>query len=425
MISRYREELHRNANHLAALTAALRSTAPAIVASNLTVVLALGSLVLASIPGTHGLGVASAVGLLIALVLVLTLLPAALALCGRRIFWPFVPKPGTPTDPHRTVFGRVATGVLRRPAAVLGLGIVVLGVLSAGLLGTRLGLDQTERFRSQTESAAGLTVLAEHFPAGMAQPVLVVTDPTHVDQVARAADQVPGVEVAGTRDGVVTLTTDASPGSAAAREQITGIRSAVHAVPGADALVGGAQATDLDARLGNERDLGVIVPVILAISGLVLLVLLRTVTAPLLLLPLNALSALAAIGAGSWIGRHLLDWPGLDLQVPLLAFLFLVALGIDYTIFLVHRAQAESARHGTRDGMVRAVGATGVVITSAGVVLAGVFAALGVLPLVTLGQLGLIVGLGVLLDTILVRTVLIPALAGVVGDRLWWPRHAG
>lgn len=437
LISRYREELHETDAHRDALAAAWRRTAPAIVASNLTVVLALGSLLLASIPDTRGLGIASAAGLLVALVIVLGLLPAALAVTGRRIFWPFVPKPGTTSDVRSGVFGRVAAGVMRRPAVVTVVGVVLLAGLGTGLLGTGLGLSQTERFSGATESAAGLETLATHFPAGGAQPILVVTDPEHAGPVARAAATAEGVREQGsgaggdhgspatpkeaTEPAVLTFVTEAWPGTPEARRVVEEIRAAVHAVPGANALVGGADATDVDARAANEADLRLIVPVVLAISALVLLLLLRSVVAPLVLLPLNALSALAAIGAGSWIGRALLGWPALDLQVPLLAFLFLVALGIDYTIFLVHRARAEAAHHGTREGMVRAVGATGTVITSAGVVLAAVFAALGVLPLVTLGQLGLIVGLGVLLDTVVVRTVLVPALAGLLGDRLWWP----
>ncbi|WP_335339045.1 MMPL family transporter [Microterricola viridarii] len=199
------------------------------------------------------------------------------------------------------------------------------------------------------------------------------------------------------------------------------MRTAVHGVDGADALVGGAVADDFDARAGNVQDLWLIAPLVLAVSFIVLLVLLRSLVAPLLLLVVNVVSAVAAIGAGAWLSRVLFGQDALDLQVPLLSFLFLVALGIDYTIFLVHRARSEAAVYGTKQGMVRAVGSTGGVITSAGIVLAGVFAALGMLPLVTLGQLGLIVGLGVIVDTLVVRTVVVPAIFSLVGDRIWWP----
>ena len=190
---------------------------------------------------------------------------------------------------------------------------------------------------------------------------------------------------------------------------------------GPHALVGGTTASALDVRTDSARDLLVVAPMILVVVLLVLIGLLRAVVAPLVLLAVNVASAVSAVGLGLWVGRLALDIPALDVTVPLLAFLFLVALGVDYTIFLVHRARHEAEEHGTAHGMVRAVGSTGVVITSAGVVLAAVFAALGVLPLVVLGQLGLIVGLGVLLDTVLVRTVLVPALFALVGDRMWWP----
>ena len=199
------------------------------------------------------------------------------------------------------------------------------------------------------------------------------------------------------------------------------LRAAVASVPGADAAVGGASAQTFDARTAAWRDLRVIVPLVLTVNALVLLVLLRSVVAPVALMVLNVASALGSLGLGAWLSRTVLNFPALDSAVPLISFLFLVALGIDYTIFLVHRARAEAQIRGTVDGTVWAVGRTGTVITSAGVVLAGVFAALGVLPLVVLAQLGLIVGLGVLVDTLLVRTVLVPAVVALLGDRFWWP----
>jgi RND superfamily putative drug exporter len=434
LISRYREQLRHTTDHRTALAAAWRATVPAVVASNLTVVLALLTLVLATIPGTRGLGVAGAAGLLIAAVAVLTLLPAALALTGRRVFWPFVPRPDdgglSSGSGLSTVWGRIARRVSGRPLTVLVAGLALLGVLATGLVGTHVGLDQADRFRVPSESAAGLATLGEHFPAGDAQPMTVVARADRVDSVAAALDTVPGVtrvHPVGTNgqgpDALARLvvTGGPTPGSPEALDLVQQVRTAVHAVPGADALVGGQPAIDLDARIGNEHDLWLVAPLILLIAAIVLLGLLRSVVAPVVLLAVNVASSLAAIGAGAWLSRQLFDAPALDLQVPLFAFLFLVALGIDYTIFLVHRAQEEAATHGTRTGMVRAVASTGGVITSAGIVLAGVFAALGVLPLVTLGQLGIIVGLGVLVDTMLVRTVIVPALFALVGDRVWWP----
>ncbi len=427
LISRYREELQTVEDHRKALSTAWRKTAPAIIASNVTVVLALLTLVLAVIPGTNGLGVTSAIGLLIALGTVLFLLPPVLAVCGRRVFWPFVPRPGEAPRQGRG-WRRLASAVVRRPVVSLVGGTALLAVMAVGLFGTSIGLDQVEKFRVQSESAAGLEVLSDHFPPGEAQPIFIVADAAESDAVVAAVEDVEGVvrvhPVGTTDDGSLTklmVTSAYAPSTEQSLNQIAELREAAHAVPNADALVGGAVATDLDARAGNERDLMLIAPLVLAVSFLVLLVLLRSIIAPVLLLLVNLASAVAAIGAGAWLSRVLFGQHALDLQVPLLAFLFLVALGIDYTIFLVHRARGEAMVMGTRAGMVEAIAHTGGVITSAGIVLAAVFAALGVLPLVTLGQLGLIVGVGVIVDTLVVRTVIVPAIFALVGDRIWWP----
>lgn len=307
-------------------------------------------------------------------------------------------------------------------------GAALLAVMTVGLVGTTVGLDQVDKFRVPSESATGLEVLSNHFPAGEAQPILIVTDSGEAEAVLAAARDVEGI-VRATPVGTahdenltkILVTSEYAPSTDESLAQITDLRDAVHDVPGAGAVVGGAVATDLDARAGNLADLGVVVPLVLAVSFLVLAFLLRSLVAPLLLLAVNVASAVAAIGAGAWLSRVLFGQHALDLPVPLLAFLFLVALGIDYTIFLVHRARTEAVLRGTRDGMVEAVAHTGGVITSAGIVLAAVFAALGVLPLVTLGQLGLIVGVGVIVDTLVVRTVIVPALFALVGDRIWWP----
>ncbi|MGF3054987.1 MMPL family transporter [Microbacterium sp. YY-01] len=429
LISRYREELERHENHRDALSSAWRATVPAIVASNLTVVIALLSLALAVIPGTRGLGVSSALGLVLALAAVLFGLPPLLAVCGRRVFWPFIPRPGGTAATGR-VWRRVATGVVRRPVISAVAGLALLGVMAAGLIGTTVGLDQMEKFRVQSESATGLEVLAEHFPAGEAQPVMIVARSGQADEVVEAVRDVSGVvraHPAGTNDSAgltsIMVTGEYAPGTPESLAQIAHLRDAAHSVADADARVGGAVATDVDARAGNVRDLWVVAPLVIVISFIVLTILLRSLVAPVLLLVVNVLSAVAAIGAGAWLSRMLFDQPALDLQVPLLSFLFLVALGIDYTIFLVHRARTEAAAVGTREGMIRAVAGTGSVITSAGLVLAGVFAALGVLPLVTLGQLGLIVGVGVVVDTIVVRTIIVPALFSLLGDTVWWPKN--
>jgi RND superfamily putative drug exporter len=429
LISRYREELLQREDHRDALAVAWRKTAPAIVASNLTVVLALATLVFAVIPGTRGLGISSAIGLVIALAAVLFMLPPLLAVCGRRIFWPFVPRPGSNQHVGR-VWGGIAQRVVGRPVPFLVAGVLLLAVMASGLIGTTVGLTQVEKFRVASESADGLTTLGEHFPAGEAQPIFIVTETARAEDVAAEVEDVAGVvrvvptgesTVDGTDLTKLMVTGEPAPGTDESLALVEHLRTVVHDIPDAHALVGGAVAVDVDARAGAERDLFLIAPMVLAVCFLVLLVLLRSFVAPVVLLAVNLVSAIAAIGAGAWLSRVLFDQPALDLQVPILAFLFLVALGIDYTIFLVHRAKGEAAEHGTRQGMARAVAATGGVITSAGIVLAAVFAALGVLPLVTLGQLGLIVGLGVIVDTLLVRTIIVPALFSLFGDSIWWP----
>ncbi|MGO2558996.1 MMPL family transporter [Brachybacterium sp. AOP42-E1-35] len=434
LISRYREELHSHTDHRAALATAWIRTAPAIIASNVTVVLALMTLLAAVMPATRGLGIAAAAGLLVALVAVLFPLTALLAVVGRRVFWPFVPKPELPEttarrrdDAEHGPFAAVARTVTRRPAVAVVGSVLLMAVLATGLLGTRVGLAQDEQFASATESSTGFAAMAEHYGAGESAPHQIVVRAAAAETAVATAESVPGIDRASvtgtTPDGwaVLSAVGTSPPESPEAIGEAEGLRTSLHSLAGADALVGGTTASALDVRADSTRDLLVVAPMILGAVLLVLIVLLRAVIAPLVLLTVNVASAVAAIGLGLWAGRLLLDIPALDVTVPLLAFLFLVALGVDYTIFLVHRARHEAAAHGTTQGMVRAVGSTGVVITSAGVVLAAVFAALGVLPLVVLGQLGLIVGLGVLLDTLLVRTVLVPALFALIGDRMWWP----
>lgn len=423
LISRYREELHVHADHRTALAVAWRRTVPAILASNVTVILSLATLALAVIPGTRGLGIASAIGLLIALVAALFVLPPALALAGRRVFWPLVPEAGTPVRAGR-LWRRIAEGVSARPGRSLVAGLALLGIMATGLLGTGVGLTQMEKFRVSSDSAEGLAVLEEHFDAGEAQPIRVLTpDPDRATEIVTETDGVLRVREDDTHDGMTELivTADSAPGTPRMIELVRDLRTDLAAQPELEAMVGGAPAADVDARDGNLRDLVLVAPLILVVSFLVLTVLLRSLLAPILLLGMNILSAAAAIGAGAWLSRFLFGLENLDLQVPLMSFLFLVALGIDYTIFLVHRARIETVEFGTRTAMVRAVQGTGAVITSAGLVLAGVFAALGVLPLVTLGQLGLIVGLGVIIDTIVVRTILVPAVFALLGERMWWP----
>ena len=425
LISRYREELGRTADHRAALRVAVRNAGPAIVASNATVVLALLTLVFASSPSTRSLGVQAASGLLIAADLVLLVLPPLLALCGRRLFWPFIPHVGAKPLTESGIWHRIADAVARRPGRVAVVAIAGLAVLCTGLLGTPIGLSQTEQFRVQAESVSGYQTLAAHFPSGLTDPTRVIAPTDRASAIQRAITATPRIvsatpsgQSAGLTQWAVVL--DAAPASDDAFETVDALRDSVQKVDPA-ALVGGSDAQALDASAAAVRDRQIVIPAILAVVLLVLYVLLRSALAPVILVAVTVLGALAALGLGGWASVHVFGFPALDNATPLFALLFLVALGVDYTIFLVTRAREETPHHGTRAGIVRAVSATGAVITSAGIVLAAVFCVLGVLPLIVLTQIGIIVGLGILLDTFVVRTVIIPALFTLIGPRIWWP----
>jgi putative drug exporter of the RND superfamily len=426
LISRYREELGRNDNHLAALRVAVRQAGPAILASNATVVLALLTLVFASSPSTRSLGVQAASGLVVAAIFVLLVLPPLLALFGKRLFWPFIPQIGAKPLTESGIWHRVADAVARRPGTVATVAIAALAVLCSGLLTTPTGLSQTEQFRVQAESVSGYKTLAAHFPSGLTDPTRVIGPTDHAAEIQRAIADTEGV-VSATPTGQSagglsqwSVILKAEPASESAFQTIEALRDSTHAVD-PTVLVGGSDAQARDASTAASRDRLVIVPLILVVVLIVLYVLLRSALAPLVLVAVTVLSALAALGLGGWASVHVFGFPAVDNTAPLFAFLFLVALGVDYTIFLVTRAREETPGHGTRDGIVRAVSATGAVITSAGIVLAAVFCVLGVLPLIVLTQVGIVVGLGILLDTFVVRTLIIPALFTLIGPRIWWP----
>lgn len=426
LISRYREELRRSADHRQALSTAVRFAGPAIAASNATVVLALLSLLLASSPTTRSLGVQAAAGLLVAAIFVVCVLPPLLAVFGRKLFWPFVPKPGGQEITTTGAWHRMADWTSEHAGRVAVASILSLGVLATGVLATPVGLSLIDQFRVSADSVDGFKTLAAHFPSGVTDPTRVIAPSDSAGVVGAAIEQTPGVSSvmpAGLSDTGLAqwqVVIDAEPASKEAFATIGALRDSVHrADPGA--LVGGTDAAALDASRTAIRDRWVVIPAILIVVLAVLYVLLRAALAPPVLVAATALSTLAALGLGGWVSVHLLGFPALDNTTPLFAFLFLVALGVDYTIFLVARAREETPMHGTRGGIVRAVSATGAVITSAGIVLAAVFCVLGVLPLIALTQLGIIVGLGILLDTFVVRTVVVPALFTLIGPRIWWP----
>ncbi len=502
LVSRYREELRRHDSEHQAMQIALRTAGPAIVFSALTVMAALLVLLLAEVNGTAGLGPIGAMGILLAMVFMLTVLPAALVVVGRRAFWPFVPDgPGGPRLPHvnrvrRAIFAvalggaaaamgasaggasaaiagvvgalltffvlapalhrldthvlhprverrlagrrrvadethgfwrRVGDRVARSPRRVAGATTLLLLVLSLGLTQLDTGLTSGNAFRGEVESVRGSELLGQHFPAGANVPTtIVIPDRADVAPVTAALEQDPAVaEVGEPVEGPPGTRLDvqlvADPYSTTAFEQVPGLRDTVKAAGGPDVLVGGPTAAEHDLRVAATRDNWVIMPVTLLVVFGILAVLLRALLAPALLIATVILSFTAALGTGMFFAKDVFGFPGIDPSLPLLAFVFLVALGIDYNIFLMARVREEASRHGTREGMLRGLAVTGAVITSAGIVLAGTFGALAVLPLIFLTEIGFIVAFGVLLDTFVVRSILVPALTFTIGGRVWWP----
>ena len=433
LIARYKEELLTIEDRHEAMAKAVKGAGPAILASGGTVALALLTLSFAELGGNRALGLVCASGIVVAMIAALGVLPAAIVVFGRGLFWPFVPRFGGVNKSETGWWAKLGKGVSKRPITVAILGIAVLGGLSAGATGITIGLPETEQFRVKPEAVLGIEVLAEAFPAGASAPtqVIAVNDRAEdVVEAALAAPLVASAEIVNQNDDFsrIDVVLDAEGGSEEAYGAIESLRESVQAVPGANALVGGDDATRLAVKQAYERDQLLVIPLILVLVFIVLVLLLKALVAPILLLGSVVLSFFSAMGAAWLIFQNVFGMSGLDFSVFLYSFLFLVALGVDYNIFLVSRAREESAnmagtvRQPTRQAMIKALGATGGVITSAGVLLAAVFAVLGVLPLIALFQIGIIVGIGVLIDTLLVRTVVVPALAFITGDKFWWPR---
>jgi RND superfamily putative drug exporter len=428
LIARYREELLTLEDRREAMRVALRGAGPAILASGSTVAVALALLLLAEIEGRQALGLVSAVGIVVAMIAGLFVLPAALVVFPRGIFWPLVPKLGGKNPFEKSIWTKLGTAVSKRPILISGAGVALLAVMATGGLGIKTGLSATEIFIQKPEAVVGQQVLAESFSAGSAAPSQVIVANDHVDHAIDILTKIEGVDevTKGANNDEFTqldAVLNAEPESAAARELIREMRVALEELPEeAIALVGGQDAIALDAEEATARDQILLVPLILISVFLILILLLRSLLAPVLLLLAVVGSFFSALGASWLIFQYIFGFPALDLTVFILAFLFLVALGVDYSIFLVTRAQEEARKLGTFEGMRKALGATGGVITSAGILLAAVFAVLGVLPLIALAQVGTIVCIGVLLDTLLVRTVIVPALAFTLKEKFWWPR---
>ena len=433
LIARYREELMVFEDRHEAMARALKGAGPAIIASGGTVVLALLTLSFAELGGNRALGIVCASGVVVAMISALGVLPAAIVVFGRGLFWPFVPRFGDVNKSETGWWARLGTRVSKRPVTVAIVGVAILGALAVGGNGVTIGIPETEQFRVKPEAVTGIEVLAEAFPAGTSAPARVVANNDQAEDVVTAAltlDVVASAEVVNSNDSQsqIDVVLDAEGGSDEAYAAIGELREAVQGVPGASALVGGDDATRLAVKQAYERDQLLVIPLILLLVFIVLVLLLKAILAPVLLLASVVLSFFSAIGAAWLLFENVFGMSGLDFSVFLYSFLFLVALGVDYNIFLVSRAREEAAamagsvRQPTKPAMIKALGATGGVITSAGVLLAAVFAVLGVLPLIALFQIGIIVGIGVLIDTLLVRTVVVPATAFIAGDAFWWPR---
>jgi putative drug exporter of the RND superfamily len=465
LISRYREELHNYDSRVDAMMRAWRGAAPAIAASAATVVVGLLCLTLGELNSDRSLGPVCAIGIACTVLVMLTFLPVFLTLCGRWVFWPRVPHVDKASGlATHGLWGRFATRLGRRSRpAWIGATVVLLAC--AALLPTLKvdGLSITDSFTNSPDAVVGQRIFDAKFPQGTGAPAVIATDADALQQVIAAASAVRGVasgpgsvcvapdfavlakaarsgrlpaagagDVGGClppplqvqpRNGrlLVDVTLADRFDTSAAQATVQRLRAAVHAVPGAGALVGGSTAVNADTQAASRHDRNLIIPIVLAVILVVLALLLRALVAPLLLILTVVLSFAATLGVSALVFNHVLHFAGADPGFPLFAFVFLVALGIDYNIFLMTRVREETLAHGTREGIRRGLAVTGGVITSAGIVLAATFAVLGVLPLVFLAQIGFTVAFGVLLDTFLVRSVLVPALGADIGSRIWWP----
>ena len=440
LIARYREELHQHQSRFEAMKIALRGVVEPIIASGSTVIAGLMVLLLSDLSSNRGLGPVGSIGIASSMLAVLTLLPALLIVFGRWIFWPKIPRFGDVDEKLSGIWSKVGSLVDRRPKAVwisTALALLIFAGFSTTLKSD--GLSQSEAFTTRTDSVIGLEKLGEHFPSGEGTPVEIVVDQADIASAAAAIGRVSNVAsvVPLTNvdpvtqrptselkvvDGKVVLyaTLKVAPDSAEGKESIPLIRQAAKQV-NPNILVGGQSAIGYDVDQSSRRDNRVIIPIVLLLIAVILGFLLRSILAAALLLGTVVLSFAATLGVCALVFDHVFGFAGTDAAFPLFAFIFLVALGIDYNIFLMTRVREESLKVGTRAGIIKGLTVTGGVITSAGIVLAATFGVLGILPLVFLAELGFAVAFGVLLDTIIVRSLLVPALVRVIGPKIWWP----
>lgn len=428
LVARYREELRRHEDRHEAMAFALHRAAPAIFASAATVAVGMLCLSFADLNSTAGLGPVLAIGVAVTMLVMITLLPALLVICGRWVFWPKRPAYRSAEPTANGLWARVGRAISHRPRRVW---LTTTGLLLLACLGLfRLdasGLSTEDTYTKEFDSIKGQKLLTEHGLADNSNTIQVTTATDKAADVAASLSGIDGLGAAGEPQPLADgrswfeATINADISSSTAADIVEASRDAAHAVDGADALVGGGSAFYLDTKIASERDSWVIMPLVLAVVLLILIGLLRALVAPLILIATVVLSFGAALGISALLFEYVFGFAGSDPGFPLFAFVFLVALGIDYNIFLMTRVREETITYGTRKGSLIGLASTGGVITSAGVVLAATFLVLGSLPLVFLAELGVAVALGVMLDTLVVRSVLVTALNLDLGGKIWWP----
>lgn len=426
LVHRYREELRRYPEPATAMAVAMRSTYGTLLASAGTVIVAMLCMLAASSGSLHGLGPVAAVAVAAAFLAQTTLLPALLLIFGRWVFWPRVPRPGEAGREQSRLWSAAGARLARAPGRTAIGAIILLAAAAAALTGLHFTNNPSSTLKGNAGSAIGQQLISAHFPAGEIAPLTLLTPPTHAAGAARAARATPGVRAVTPGQPVAgydsfTIVMSGSPYSNQGFDTIRAIRDRTSAAaPGS--LVGGNPAVQLDIATAAGRDDAVLIPLILGVVLIVTALLLRAIVAAAVMVAISALSFAASFGLAVlvWGG---LNYPGASPQVPMYIFLFLVALGVDYNIFLIARVREESRRHGTSAGALRGLAVTGGVITAAGVVLAGTFGALTQLPSVSISEVGSAVVIGVLLDTLLVRGVLAPSLILTIGDAIWLPGH--
>ena len=428
LVARYREELRRHEDRHEAMAFALHRAAPAIFASAATVAVGMLCLSFAELNSTAGLGPVLAIGVGVTMLVMLTLLPALLVICGRWVFWPKRPAFRSVEPTADGFWARVGRRISHRPRRVW---MTTAGLLLLACLGLfRLdasGLSTEDTYTKEFDSIKGQRLLTEHDLSDNSNTVQVTTNAEQAADVAAAMEGIDGLGAPGEPQQLsggrvwMEATINADISSSTAADIVEETRDAAHAVEGADARVGGGSAFYLDTKIASERDSRVIMPLVLAVVLLILIGLLRAVLAPVILIATVVLSFGAALGISALLFEYVFGFAGSDPGFPLFAFVFLVALGIDYNIFLMTRVREETATYGTRKGSLIGLASTGGVITSAGVVLAATFLVLGSLPLVFLAELGVAVALGVMLDTLIVRSVLVTAINLDLGGKIWWP----